>query len=758
MARAKQIVQLIPKSLIDYIEQDLPSQSETPKIPDEQITPSALGELVQVQCRQIFDELQFNEKTELEELYTYVTLLARLVFHYSIHYSREDELRLTAISSILRIYIRTRMSHQFTAALLFLSSGDAKDKSNHFKALNVHPGLINFLTSSQCLSNLIPDDVIKEISLSACESVQQRVKKFPPTSGKQLANMSSLTAYLQNPGMIPPKWGAEMHDAYGIQEGFIKLGQIIYSGIERIEKSPAMSQVLSKLQEMKPELKANNLSFMLYQVKTFFRLQYSYQTVFTSRKQFQKARDEASYATVKQMTEGQLEFYILKILNSSVLNKEAMRDFDLKRSLRLRAAHAVYKHISHEQKVGVYKQAILNRQVQDLAHQAIDFLGRQLHRRPLNLLDLARARRDFLMLDNQMLSHEQLEKVPGFLEISNELNASDIQDDADLIQMALEESDIRIFEQIDQWINEQLLPFLDQRGGHKQNALNVAINACLHTITKMNERLEKGNYDISIRLGEALPPDGDFGEEDAVAGEEQEFDEFATPIMSMEHIDSARLAAAAARMIKLVSMDESRQSKKMLNEVKSFKLVNNQSIYDYSYTFFHKSLANFTNHNGEDLARWHHLAEQTRIYGQLLEILDTDFLYNESPRCLGAVEEVIRNRLIDNGRPPRTPADAENFVKLAIIVQKISRNNTILDIFARQEGGTITMPIIALLLMDKARQQINLKMLKSWVYLTGEVEKIYMKNTMSVNEQKHRPIEQHIVAKRLEVFLKQARI
>ncbi|MEM6490303.1 MAG: hypothetical protein AAF684_00125, partial [Pseudomonadota bacterium] len=386
-------------------------------------------------------------------------------------------------------------------------------------------------------------------------------------------------------------------------------------------------------------------------------------------------------------------------------------------------------------------QPALDAPLRKIATEATAFLGRQLKRRPVNLVNLVRARRDFQTLDFDILSAEQKAAIPNYAEMAQRLSESSVTSDETLVAMAITESEIKVFEQVDGWMIEHLQPFLlaDGAGPASYAKKETATNGCVAAVTQLLEKLDTANAMLDAQIS-AEPSEGQ--------------PKFATPYMTLQHVDTARLAAAAARLLRKVAPEEAERSRDMLADIRERKLVNGESLFEYSHAFFHASLKAFEADDGKDLTRWSRLAEQARVYSALLELLDTDFLHNESPKLLKALNDRIMTRVKDVRRQPTTSADAIAFLRLAMVSMKIARNNLILDHFGFETpDGKTKIPMAPLALKDTDKGD-PVGVIQNLVALSEEVGKIYTRNVKSVNEQKFETFERHPVAATFEDFLK----
>ena len=692
-------------------------------------------------ARDIFSAMNLKAGQDLEKVYSLVTYYAKQAFVICAR-ARDDEAgRETALAALCEHYLRARMAHQILTACEFLGHcrpdpAGAANEDIGYAALRLHPAVAAGVSRADALDALLPDAKVSAAAKSAPKTIYSRFLEQQVASPGAPLGPSPLQK-LDAPNLVPERWGVDLHDAYGVQEGLNALSQSVAEGLGGFNRGGGhFGAVLAAVNAIE-EIGEDALDQNLAELKAFFSIPYDEQTIFAARQQFERARTEAGFPIAQELSGDQLAFLGLSLLNGKP--PKASFPAHVRRTMRIEAIAALFKSAPPETVALAQTNPVLDAQLRDLAARTTEYLDRQFEKRPVSLTQLARARRDFQTLEFDVLSDRQMDETDQFREQAERLHASSVKSDESLIAMALCESEIKVFEQIEGWMIEHLHPFLSSHGAVGQAERKVATGACDIAVRRMLKRIEDANADVDA----ALP-------EDAVENGAS----YAYPFMSLAHVDAARLAGAAARLIRYISPDEGAESRKLLAVVRQATLLNGQQIYEYAHGFFEASLKQFLKDDGADLRNWTRLAEQTRVYAALLEILDTDFLHNESPKYLKEIDKRIRDRLKDGKRPAQTPQDATQFLKLAMISMKISRNNTVLDAFAFQTpDGRYQIPIAPLILKDKDKGADPVALLQTLVALSEEVGKIHTRNVKSVNEQKYETFERHMIAQKLEDFL-----
>lgn len=706
-------------------------------------TPAAFGgaEAGHGLARDIFSAMNLKAGQDLERLYQLVTYYAKQAFVICAR-AREDEAsREAALAALLEHYLRARIAHQLLTACDFLGHcrpADARAAAGEdvgYRALQLHPAVAAGLSRADALDALLPDSQVAAAAKGAPKSVYARFGEQDVSAPGAPVGAGPL-AKLDAPNLVPERWGVDLHDAFGVQEGLDQLSRAIAAGLDQFTRGGAHFGAVLAAATAAAEIGEEALAQQLGELRAFFGLPYGEQTIFAARQQFERARNEPGFPMAAELTGGQLAFLGLSLANQRP--PAAAMPAHMRRTLRIEALAALFKSASPETVEAARAHPVMDALLRDLAARAADFLGRQFDKRPVSLTQLARARRDFQTLEFDILSKAQMKETAGFGELAARLHASSVKSDESLIAMALCESEIKMFEQIEGWLIEHLHPFLSSHGTVGAAERHVAVGACEIAVRRMLKKIAEAN----AALDRTLPEDA------------AERGPFAFPYMSLAHLDAARLAGAAARLIRWVSPDEGALSRKLLAVIRKEPLLNGEPIYEYAHGFFGASLKQFLTDDGMDLGRWTRLAEQTRVYAALLEILDTDFLHNESPKYLKEIDRRIRDRLKDARKPAETPQDATNFLKLAMVSMKIARNNTVLDVFAfKTPDGKAQIPVAPLVLKDKSPGSDPVALLQTLVALSEEVGKIHTRNVKSVNEQKYETFERHPVAAKLEDFL-----
>lgn len=693
-------------------------------------------------ARDIFSAMALRSGQDVERLYALITYYAKQAFVICGR-GRDDEAgRDAALAALMEHYLRARMAHQILAACDFLGHcrpSDERSAANEdvgYAALRVHPGIAAALSMVDALEALLPAQTVSEAASSTPRTINDRFFEQEATNPGQPTGQTILNR-LDARNLVPERWGVDLHDTYGVQWGLNALSAKVTAALDGFKSSgPHFASALATVNAIE-ELGEAQVEQSFAELKSFFTLAYSEQTVFAARQQFEKLRAERDYDVFDEMSAGQIAFLGLSLLNSRPAQPNIPAYH--RRTLRIDALAKLLRATSEEKKAEVLTHPILDAQLRDLAARTSEYLGRQFDKRPVSLTHLARARRDFQTLEFDILSPAQIAETPDFKALAERLSASSVKSDEDLIAMALCESEIKVIEQVEGWMIEHLHPFLSSRGAVGSAERTVAIGACEIAVTRMLRRVETLNAEHDKTLPENAATDGR---------------PYAFPFMSLGHVDAARLAAASARLVRYINPEQGADSRKLLTTVRDAKLLNGQGIYDYAHGFFEATLTQFLKDDGADLAHWTRMAEQVRVYAALLEMLDTDFLHNESPKYLKEIYRRIKARLEDGKRPAQTPREASLFLRLCMIAMKISRQNTILDALTfRTPDGRTQIPVAPLALKDKGEGADPVSLIQTLVALSEEVGRIHTRNVKSVTEQKYETFERHAIAMKLEDFL-----
>jgi len=556
----------------------------------------------------------------------------------------------------------------------------------------------------------------------------------------ETAGAPSTARVLQQRGarrLVSERWGPDLHDSLGGQAGLDALGRAMAEGVAAAVRAPETRKAaIDAGATLDPPTDEAGVDRQLQELVAFTAMPYKDQTTFTAKHAFEKIKKSEHWDQAADLSPAQTAFLGLYILNAQPANPNATPAD--RRTLRV-GGLGKFMRLAEAGGGECVAHPALDGPLRRLGAEAAAFLGRQLDRRPISLTNLARARRDFQTLEFDILSTAQQEEIPNFGALSERLKASSVTSDETLIAMAIAESEIKVFEQVDGWMIEHLQPFLLSRNGVVGYAeKETAARACDTAVVQLVEKLDVENARIADELGDGATTGGS---------------RFATPCMSFAQVDTARLAAAAARLLRRVAPEEAERSKTLLEQIRDKPLASGETLFDYSYAFFKANLEAVYADDGADLLRWARMAEQTRVYSALLELLDTDFLHNESPTILKELNAKIVARIRDAKRQPKTPEEATAFLRLAMVSMKIARNNTVLNFFGFETpDGKTQIPVAPLALKDKSSGD-PVAVVQNLVALSEEVGKIHTRNVKSVNEQKFETFERHLVAAKLEEFL-----